>query len=565
MDFNILKTCKKEVKADLVLKNGLILNFFTDEIIQSNLAITNGVIVGIGEYQGVQEIDCSGKYLAPGFIDAHMHIESTMLNPLELSKLLVGKATTSIIIDPHEIVNVASHLGLNYMLDTIDKLPLDAYVMMPSSVPALDVDINGAGEFLAADMKQYLDNKKILGLGEVMRFDDVVQSDSRMKDKLMLFNNKIIDGHAPRLSKDDLQVYRLQGIHNDHECEDVEEALEKLRLGFYLMIREGSAAKNLENIISGLLAKKVSLHRCLFCTDDKHIEDIENEGHISYCIKKSISLGLNPITAYKMGSYQTALAYNLSTKGALSIGYDADILIIDDLKNVLINTVIKNGHIINDEYLKGFNQEFNFKYQALLESVNLPKITKKDLEIKILDSNPVIKLVDNSLLTKLVYHKFENQQYFQPDSHYSKLCVIDRYNKTNNISCAILEGYNIKNGAIASSVSHDSHNLIVVGDNDEDIIKACEVINEMQGGYVVVSQGKVIAQIQLNLGGLMSLEDKDYVKNNIKDVINAAYSLDVSSNIDPLITLSFISLGVIPEVRLLESGLYNVNKKEFIK
>lgn len=560
----ILQACKKEIKADLVLKNGLMLNMFTDEIIKGDLAITNGIIVGIGDYDGIKEIDCTNKYLAPGFIDAHMHIESTMLTPLELSKLLVSKGTTSIVVDPHEIVNVAGNLGLDYILGAVNNLPLDAYVMMPSCVPALDIDGNGAGQFLASDMKSYLNNEHILGLGEVMRFNDVINNEKRMQDKLQLFTNKIIDGHAPRIKGCDLQSYRLQGIHNDHECETSDEALEKLRMGFYLMIREGSAARNLESIISGLLDKNISFNRCLFCTDDKHIEDIENEGHIDYCVRKAISIGLNPIIAYKMASFHTASMYKMENKGALGVGYQADILIIDNLEDVSINTIIKKGNIVDDNYLNKFSTEFKDEFTPLLNTVNLPEISKKDLEIPLKNNNPLIKLVDNSLLTKLVYKNFDGE-YFIPNKQYSKLCVIDRYNKTNNISCTILEGYNIENGAIASSISHDSHNLIVVGDNDDDIIKACSLINEMQGGFVVISNGKVLAKLQLNLGGLMSLENKEYVKESLEKVLETAYSLNVSKTIDPLITLTFISLGVIPDVRLLESGLYDVNKEIFIR
>lgn len=564
MEDKYLKVCKKEIKADLVLKNGKIINVFTDEIITNDIAIYKDKIVGIGNYEGHVEIDCTNKYLSPGFIDPHMHIESTMLAPLELSKLLIKQGTTSIIADPHEIVNVSGKLGLDYVINTTNNLPINTYIMIPSSVPALDIDVNGPGYFTSEDMKHYLNNEQILGLGETMRFDDVIDNEQRMKNKLNLFKDKPIDGHAPRVRDERLQAYFLQGVVNDHECENIDEALEKLRTGFILMIREGSAARNLENIISGLLKHNISFNRCIFCTDDKHIEDIEQEGHISYCIKKAISLGVKPIDAYKMASYNSAIAYKLDKHGALAVGYQADILIIDDLNEVKISEIIKDGHVVNDAYLNQFKQEFNPKYNDLLNTIKVPEITKKDLIIKLNNPQPLIQLVPHSILTKLTYHNFEDE-YFKPNNKYSKLCVIERYNKTNNIATAILEGYNIENGAIASSISHDAHNIIVAGDNDEDIIKAVEIIDEMQGGYVVISNGEVLAKLQLNLGGLISLANKEEVKEKLTELLNSAKKLNVNQTIDPLITLSFIALGVIPEVRLMESGLYDVVNKNIIQ
>lgn len=550
--------------ADIVLKNGFVMNVFTEEIYVADVAIVGDCIVGIGEYVGEVEIDCSGKYIAPGFIDTHLHIESTMVTPLEFSKCVVQKGTTTLIADPHEIVNVAGEIGLDYMLAATEELPVTAYIMLPSSVPATNIDVNGAGEFLAEDMKKYIDHKRVLGLGEVMRFHDVIACEEKMSSKLKLCKQHVMDGHAPGLTGKDIQGYKMAGIHSDHECETAKDAIEKLRAGFYVLIREGSGAKNLEKIITGLLAENISLEQCLFCTDDKHLEDIEKEGHINYCVRKAIQLGVPAMTAYKMATYYAAKAYRLSDIGAIGVGYKADILVLDSLEEVQPEMVIKNGVIIDQKKLAKYTA-YVMAEESVLRSVHCHTLTSESLRVEKKDSNDVLSLVPQSLLTT---HQKETipgcNGVFIANEVYNKLCVVERHGKTGDVGVCPVKGYGIKDGAIATSVSHDAHNLIAVGDNDADIIRAVEEIKHMQGGYVIISKGKIMAQLPLEIAGLMSKDSYETVMQKVSEMVQIARQLQVSKDIDPFITLSFIALAVIPEVRLTESGLYHVTEEKFI-
>lgn len=564
MERNIINVAKGIEPADLVLKNGLIINMFTEEIIKADVAILGDKIAGVGTYFGKNEIDCSGYYISPGFIDSHMHIESTMVTPLEFSKSVIKKGTTTTIIDPHEIVNVAGKIGLDYMLKSTENIPINAYVMIPSSVPASDIDVNGVGEFLAIEMEPYLTNDRVLGLGEVMRFHDVINCENRIMDKIEMFKDKIIDGHAPSLEREELQGYRAAGVNNDHECETIEEALEKLRAGFSLLIREGSGARNLEPIIKGLLKSKVSLDNCMFCTDDKHLEDIEEEGHINYCVKRAIELGVPIIKAYKMATYNSAKAYNLRELGAIGAGYKADILILKSLEEASPSQIIKGGIIINDKSLAEYNGVIE-NSQELLNTVKCNPLSYESIKINRSEKNHVIEIVPYSLLTT---HKFEEipgiNNTFIPNKEFSKLCVVERHGRTNGVGVCALKSYGIENGAIATSVSHDSHNIIVVGDNDEDIIIAVNELRRLQGGYVIASKGKILESLTLEIAGLMSTDTKENVQSKVKIMVSMARKLGVSKEVDPFITLSFIALSVIPEVRLTEGGLYDVIKQTFI-
>lgn len=549
-------------KAELVLKRGKVLNVFTKELIDADVAISQGIIVGVGHYHGEEEIDCKGKYIVPGFIDAHMHIESTMNAPLELTKELVKKGTTTIIADPHEIVNVSGQAGMDYMLKATEKVPVNAFIQVPSSVPASDSDVNGAGEFTAEEMLKYIDEERVLGLGEAMRFLDVINGEERMMKKLKAFYNKHNDGHAPGLSGKDVQAYRLAGILNDHECENYPEALEKLRSGLSILIREGSAARNLEKILSGFIKDHKPLDNCMFCTDDKHLEDIIEEGHIDHCVRKAIKLGLDPIEAYIMGSYNSARCFGLTDIGAIGPGYKADILIVNDLAKVKINKVLKDGHVVNKKYLKSFTAVQ--PAEALLHTIKVENITKERFVLKKAEKNVVMQLTPQSLLTKAVVRELPGDEYFEPNGEFSKLGVVERYGKTGNVAVCPVLGYGIQNGAIATSVSHDAHNIIVIGDNDEDMALAVNTIKDIEGGLVIVSKGKVVNYLQMNLGGLMSLESSSFIQKKLQEMTKQAFDMHVSHDVDPFITLSFMALLVIPEVRLCEAGLYDVNHQCFI-
>lgn len=550
-------------KADLVFKNAKILNVFSEEIVMSDLAISNGFIVGIGSYEGLKEVDGSEKYIVPGFIDAHMHIESTMVTPFELAKAIVPTGTTTIIADPHEIVNVAGTIGLDYILNATEQLPLNVYVMLPSSVPATQFETNGGGPFMAKDMLPYLDHPRILGLGEVMCFPDVIDGDSVILDKLTLCRHKICDGHAPGLSGKALQAYACAGIESEHESTTFDEALEKLKAGMHILIREGSAAKNLKTIVSGLLEHDIPMERFLFCTDDKHLEDIHRDGHIRWNIKLAVDQGLCPIKAIKMATINTAHAYGLKRIGAIAPGYIADLVILSDLDSITVEQVYKNGVLVDD---KLWDHHTHIDIDPhLLDSVHIHDLTLEKLQLPIHEKDHVIEIVPNQIET---YHLWESlpgkDGVFIPNTTYNKLCVIERHRNTGNIGVAAIKGFGIRNGAIATTVAHDSHNIIVVGDNDKDILMAVNHVSEIGGGYVVVADHKIIGSVPLTLAGLISLDSGEAVQNKVASLIECAHSLGVPQWVEPFITLSFMALPVIPSIRLTDMGLFDVNAFQLI-
>lgn len=542
-------------KADIVLKNGNVLNVFTEEVIKTDVAICGDTIVGIGSYEGVQEIDCTGKYLVPGFIDAHMHIESSMVAPGELAKVLVKAGTTTIVADPHEIVNVCGAKGMDYFLRCAKDILVNIFYMIPSSVPATDVETNGCGEFLASEMMKYIDNSRVLGLGETMRFRECCAGEKRMADKLELFSKKHIDGHAPGIIGKEVQAYRLAGVENDHECSTPEEVLDKLRAGFHIYIREGSGAKNLETLLKTLLEAGVALDRCAFCTDDKQMEEIRMEGHISTCIRKAIAMGVPIAKAYKMGSYQTAEFYGLKNLGAIGAGYRADIVFLENLEDVRPVVIMKDGRILKEE---DFRKNVSVPVpEELLHTVHTENVTKERIQLACDGQTDVIQMNPHQIVTTHLREEVPAEQgYFKPDELYNKLCVIERHGKTGEIGVAPLKGFGVQNGAVATSVAHDSHNLIVAGDNDEDILLAIRAVQENQGGYAIASKGKVLDVLPLPIAGLMSDKSCGEVTQKVAVMLEEAKSLGISNEIDPFITLSFMALTVIPQIRLTERGVY---------
>lgn len=550
-------------KADIVLKGGNVVNVFTEEIIKEDVAIVEDTIVGVGDYEGKREIDCTGKYIVPGFIDAHMHIESTMVMPNELAKSILKWGTTTLIADPHEIVNVKGEKALDFLLDAAEHVPLNIYIMIPSSVPATKFDTNGAGKFLASDMKKYRDHPRVLGLGEVMCFRDVIENKVEIMDKIDLFEDKIIDGHAPGILGKEIQAYRMSGVDNDHECTNFSEVVEKMRAGFYILIREGSGAKNLGTIVQGLIRNNLPLEQCMFCTDDKHLDDIAREGHISFNVKKAISLGVPPVKAVKMATYYPAGFYGLKNHGAIAAGYMADIAVLKDLNQVNIDFVLKSGNIVDNDYLSLF--KYKIKDREMLNTVVFNPLNEDRLILKRKEKNHVMEIVKEQLTTEHLFEEIPGSgDVFVPNREYNKLCVIERYGKTGNIGVAPLKGFGMENGALATTVSHDSHNIIAAGDNDRDIITAVNYLKELQGGYVIASEGKVIASLPLPIGGLISNLSAGEVQKKTKIMIDIAKNMGVDEGIDPFITLSFMALPVIPEIRLTDKGLVNAKKFKFI-
>lgn len=552
-----------KIKAGLVLKKAKVLNVFSNEILEADVAINDGKIVGVGSYEGEKEIDCQGKYIVPGLIDAHVHIESSMASPVEFAKIVLKQGTTTIVADPHEMVNVKGADALRYLLNECDKAPISIYVMIPSSVPATDFETNGAGNFEAEAMKEFKNHPHVLGLGETMRFFDVMNGEANMMKKINLFKDDYIDGHAPGIAGKMVQAYKYAGVDNDHESSSFEEALEKLRAGFRIFVREGSGARNLDGIIKGFLSHNLSLDQASFCTDDKHLSDIENEGHISHNVARAIELGVDPIVAYKLGTYQTAKSYGIKNKGAIAAGYDADLLILDDLNKVKIYQVMQNGILIDDTYLAKFTSGSND--ESIRNSVIIPEIDQSRLALKRHEKNHCIQMIKHEIVTDDVYETIPGNEYFEPNSEYNKLVVVERHGKNGNVALAPLKGFNIKNGALATTVAHDSHNIIVAGNNDEDIIVAIKELGKIDGGYVIVSEGKVIDELALPLFGLMSDSPYQDIAAKTEEMLVKARQLNVSEDIDPFITLSFMALPVIPTLRLTDEGLFDATTMHFVE
>lgn len=552
-----------EGKNTLVIKNANVVNVFTDEIVRADVAVYEDVIIGVGSYSGENEIDAGGAYLAPGFIDAHVHIESSMVIPSSFMKVIMPHGTTTVIADPHEIANVAGAAGIRAMYKLTDELPLRVLFMLPSCVPATPFEHSGA-KLVAEDMEQFMHKSRILGLGEVMDANSVINCSQEMLDKLRLFDKRPIDGHAPMLEGMGLNAYRVAGAFSDHECSTYEEVKQKLATGMNILLRIGSAANNMDGVLRRIAKEKLPTRNMMFCTDDKHIEDIRREGHINANARMAVAAGIDPIDAIKMASYNAARAYGIRGVGAIAPGYKADMVLLEDLKDFKVKQVISR-----------FGRPYTGEEQIpspilppqVFNSVRLPEISKADLALKCHVSAPVIKMIPHQLVTELVYRDVERDKNgcFIPGSGMVKLAVIERHHATGSMAVGILEGLGIKHGAVASTVAHDSHNLVVAGDNDEDMLMAIESLRECGGGYSVVSRGVVLARLPLPIAGLMTAAPVNDVLEIQQALLDALYSLGAKRDSDPLIALSFMALPVIPAVKLTDEGLFDAVNFKFIK
>lgn len=552
-----------EGKSTLVIKNANVVNVFTDEIVRADVAVYEDVIIGVGSYSGENEIDAGGAYLAPGFIDAHVHIESSMVIPSSFMKVIMPHGTTTVIADPHEIANVAGAAGIRAMYKLTDELPLRVLFMLPSCVPATPFEHSGA-KLVAEDMEQFMHKSRILGLGEVMDANSVINCSQEMLDKLRLFDKRPIDGHAPMLEGMGLNAYRVAGAFSDHECSTYEEVKQKLATGMNILLRIGSAANNMDNVLRRIAKEKLPTRNMMFCTDDKHIEDIRREGHINANARMAVAAGIDPIDAIKMASYNAARAYGIRGVGAIAPGYKADMVLLEDLKDFKVKQVISR-----------FGRPYTGEEQIpspilppqVFNSVRLPEISKYDLALRCHVSAPVIKMIPHQLVTELVYRDVERDENgcFIPSEGMVKLAVIERHHATGSMAVGILEGLGIKHGAVASTVAHDSHNLVVAGDNDEDMLMAIESLRDCGGGYSVVSRGVVLARLPLPIAGLMTAAPVNDVLEIQQALLDALYSLGAKRDSDPLIALSFMALPVIPAVKLTDEGLFDAVNFKFIK
>ena len=556
----IVNVASGRQKADLVLKNATYVNVFSNELCQGDIAVAKGQIVGMGSYDGEVEVDVSGKIVCPGFIDAHIHLESSLVSPKEFARAVLPHGTTTVITDPHEITNVMGTDGIDYMLQATEGLPIDVRFMLPSCVPATPLDESGANlDYRAID--SFYDHARVQGLAEMMNFVGVVGGDKEVIAKIVAAqaHHKKIDGHAPGIRDKDLAAYIAAGVYSDHECSDMEDAMAKLRTGQFIMVRDGTAAKNLEALVE--LLKQPYYDRCMFCTDDKHPIDLLEKGHIDYIIKKAISYGVDPITAVKVACHNPARYFALNNRGAIAPGYLADFAIIDNFENFNVEMVFKkgvltckNGEVQSfptpkiDEYLE----------QRAHDTFHVAHLNAEDFH----DERPrgVIGLVPGEIVS--TDNGYASAVDVEKDI--LKIAVVERHKNTHHIGLGYIQGYGLKSGAVATSISHDSHNIIVVGTNEEDMAFAANRIVENCGGITVVEDGKVLGEVVLEIAGLMSDDSLVTVNNKLEIAKEQAFRLGVSRGIDPFMTLSFMSLPVIPTLRLTTRGVIDVIKQQYI-
>ena len=556
---HVIDVAAGRAPADLVLKNATYVNVFSNELCHGDIAVAEGLIVGMGEYHGKVEVDVSGKLVLPGFIDAHIHLESSLVSPTEFAKAVLPHGTTTVITDPHEIANVMGTDGIEYMLQATEDLPVDVRFMLPSCVPATPLDESGANlDYRAID--SFYDHPRVQGLAEMMNYVGVVNGDGQVVEKIVASqaHHKKIDGHAPGLSGKDLNAYIAAGVYSDHECSDMEDAMNKLRLGQYIMIREGTAARNLEALMPLLTSQYVD--RCMFCTDDKHPNDLLEKGHIDYIVKKAISLGADPIVAVKAACHNAARYFLLSNRGAIAPGYLGDFVIIDDFQHFEIEMVYKRGVLMYDGQLRDFPAPEIDPYlvKRAHDTFHVAHLTAEDFS----DGRPhaVIGMIPGEIVTQDAGYA----DHADPEQDILKIAVIERHKNTHHIGLGYIKGYGLKRGAVATSISHDSHNIIVVGATDEDMAAAANRIVENRGGITVMENGQVLGEVTLSIAGIMSDDSLVMVNSALEDAKDEAFGLGVSRGIDPFMTLSFMALPVIPSLRITTRGVFDVSSQRYI-
>ena len=582
-------------KASLVLKGGTIVNVFTERTEIGDIAIEDGCIAGIGEYDGLVNVDMTGRYICPGFIDGHIHIESSMVSPPEFEKAVLPHGTTTVITDPHEIGNVAGCQGVDYMLKATEGLSLDAFFVMPSCVPSTGLDESGA-VLGPEDIKPYYENPRVLGLAEVMNSVGVVAGQEDLMGKLTEAGRrgKVIDGHAPFLRGNELNAYVCSGVWSDHECSDAGEALEKLGRGQWIMIREGTAARNLEALMP--LFEAPYYERCMLVTDDKHPGDLISMGHIDYIIRRAVSLGADPIRAIKMGTFNAARYFGLKDRGAVMPGLRADLAVLEDLKDIRVAAVYKDGVLTAKEGVcLGAGKEKKRNYAAgeeprsgsredtesaektaggletafprVFNSFHMDEVTLEDLVLEQKGAlERVIQFKPHELLTEERLVPWQNTPGLAPgvslEQDIVKAAVFERHLHTGHKGLGFVGGYGLKKGAVATSVAHDSHNLIVVGTNDRDMVLAANAVRKNRGGLAVAAEGQVLGELALPIGGVMSRLSVEEVEEQLQALKVLTRQLGISSDIDAFMTLAFVSLPVIPKLRINTYGVIDVDRQK---
>ncbi len=553
----------KQIPADLVIKNGKIIDVFNLEIIEGDVAISDGMFVGIGEFEGKKVIDAKNRYVCPGFIDGHVHIESSMVSPFEFAKVVLPHGVTTVITDPHEIGNVSGSDGLSFMIEDSENLPLDVFLMLPSSVPATPFENNGA-DLMAQDLEPFYSHPRVLGLAEVMDYPSLKNAEDSIIDKIVMTakHNGLMDGHLAGVDTNAIDIYRSAGIKTDHECNTAQDALERLRRGMYLLIREGSVAKDLKTLIK--VVTPTNARRCLFCTDDKHLDDLIEDGSIDHNIRLAVEEGISPLQAIQMATLNAAECYCLTNKGAIAPGFEADFLLLDKLETIEITEVYKSGNLVaqNGRFVAKSPAK-NVPNTQLLSTVHVSGLHEKDLQISLGKRNKanIIEIIPNQLITNKLVEKVsvENDD-FQPSikNDQLKLVVVERHKNTGNIGLGVVKGFGFTDGAIATTIAHDSHNIVATGTNDADILMAIQALKDMNGGLVIVKNKQIIASLSLPIAGLMSDKDSQAVNLQLDQIKRSLSQLGFTGDFNPFLTLSFLTLPVIPSFKLTDLGLFDV-------
>ncbi len=560
----LIRRARGEEKADLLLKNGHMVNVFAGEVLRADVAVAGALIVGVGKgYEARETVDLAGRVICPGFIDGHLHIESTMLTPHQFARAAVPRGTTAVVCDPHEIANVLGLNGIRYMLDASEGLPLTVFVMACSCVPATHLETAGAS-LSASDLATLLAHPRVLGLAEMMNFPGVLFGVPDVLAKLDIARARgvPVDGHAPGLTGRDLQAYVAAGIRSDHECTRLEEAQEKLRAGMYLLIREGTTEHNLADLLPAVTPQ--TARRCLLVSDDRHPGDLMDRGHMDYSLRLAVREGLDPVTAIQMVTLNAAERFRLWDRGAVAPGYRADLVVLDGLDSLNVEQVFSGGRLVAEK-----GQMLPAAPPQVVTSLSSMKVNWDRVSFAIpfaSDLARVIGVVEGQIVTQaleLPVKRADGLAVADTERDILKLAVIERHNATGNVGLGLVKGMGLKRGALASTVAHDSHNLIVVGANDADMLAAARAVADMGGGLTAVADGKIAGQLALPVAGLMSEEPLEAVRAKLDGLLAAAHDLGSPLH-NPFMTLSFLALPVIPALKLTDRGLVDVNKFDFV-
>lgn len=563
---SLIKAAKGETHCDLVLKNAHVVDVFSGKLLKTDVGIRKGYIVGLGDYKGNHELDLTGKFISPALIDAHIHIESTLSTCKEFSRVSCPHGVTTVIADPHEIANVMGIDGIRYMIDASKDLPVDFHFMLSSCVPATNKETSGARIDAAALNTLYI-HHSVLGLAEVMDVDAVKGCDEDMLKKLLSARNRglTIDGHGAGLSPEEINVYSTAGITTDHECVTREEAEDRISKGMYVLIREGTVAKDFDALIG--LVTKDNLRRFAFCTDDIHISEIMENGSIDNMVRKAVAYGIDPVDAIRMGSLNAAECYHLKEIGAVAPGYKANLVILDDLDTFAISTVLKLGKTVYADHALNFDFS-GYTEPVFQNSVKMHQLDHRSFTIDLRGTDwiNVIRILKNSLITEHISLHIAQQNEFISDTSADliKIAVVERHKDTGGIATGIVNGFRLKRGAVATTISHDSHNIVVIGTNDYDMVNACNKLQQMGGGIVIAAEGKILYELPLEIAGLISSAPAEETVRRLMNLNEISRTVFADLDFNPFLTLSFLTLSVIPELKITDKGLYSTARSGFI-